>query len=101
VTPDDVQIRADLCAACATPCAFRDDTLAHANPCATCPRQPPVWSKYDCATATAPALGDLIAAQLARHAPDLVAAVGQCGGCTHAKHALGSTTAHPDPGIVL
>ena len=49
-------------------------------------------------------LGDKIASRIERHilqpmekrAPAIVRAVRKCGGCTHAKHQLGSAEKHPD-----
>ncbi len=42
-----------------------------------------------------------VLSQAEAHAPGIVAAVRRCGGCTQAKHALGSAEPHPDPGVVL
>ena len=77
MSPGVVQVRADICGDCPTPCALQRDPAAHADPCASCPLSPPRWGPWDCSPSapppslpapggdTAPAgmrgLGDLVA----------------------------------------
>lgn len=97
MSPGVAIVRADICAACPTPCAPRPDVL---DPCAACPIHR--WSMHDCGTPAPAALpGDILAARIERHVPTLAAAAAHCGGCTQARHALGSTSRHPDPGVVI
>lgn len=102
LTPFVAAHRADLCADCPTPCQIQGDAVILADPCARCPLERPRWSQWDCVEATP--LGDTLAQSIRehlleparRHAPGLVASVESCGGCTQAKHALGSRDRHPE-----
>lgn len=60
----------------------------------------------------APLPGDALAERIARDLlgpaarafPSTAAVIAEaerCGGCTHAKHTLGSSEPHPDPGSVI
>lgn len=59
-----------------------------------------------------PRIGDSVTAEIERRvlspietampaAAPIVEAVRRCGGCTHARHQLGSDEPHPDPGSVV
>lgn len=103
--PALVQIRADICGDCPAPCEWRHSAAAHSSPAVACPsRRWPAWPE--------PAPGDALAAtiearvlapleQAVPAAAPLVRAARECGGCHHARHALGSKRPHRDPGVVL
>lgn len=54
-------------------------------------------------------LGDAVAGLIEQHAlshvavraPSVARSLKKCGGCTQAKHALGSAEKHPDAGAVI
>lgn len=93
--------RESFCRKCSTPCEARPDVH---DPCSVCPIDK--WRTFRCQQQHP---GDAIAAAIERsvltpaekHAPAVVAAVRKCGGCTQAKHALGSAGKHPDTGTVI
>lgn len=102
MSPGVIQVRADICSDCPTPCAWQRDARAHAEPCAACPIGR--WGEWgDCSQLP----GDKLAALIERRvltpieqaipaAAQVVASVRRCGGCTQAKHQLGSNDRHPD-----
>lgn len=94
-----------MCLECPTPCARQLDETHHADPCAACALGR--WQAVGCQPA-----GDALAARIEQHvleplerhvpaAAELVETVRRCGGCAHARHALGSVEPHPDPGVVV
>lgn len=106
--PHVAQVIADICADCPEPCAWQRDPVAHADACRACPIRR--WSQWGaCPESPEPLPGDVAADLIERHvlgrarehAPGIVAAVERCGGCGHAKHAMGSRAKHPDPGTVV
>lgn len=46
MSPNAIQVRADICEACPTPCERQRDAAFHATPCAACPASPPRWNQY-------------------------------------------------------
>lgn len=51
--PGVIQVRADICRDCPTPCDLQRDGSVHANPCASCPARK--WGKWDCDPSAQPA----------------------------------------------
>lgn len=93
--PADIEIRAEICARCATPCDQRADASFRADPCSECPISPPGWGRYGgsgCAQHRTFGLGDLVAtvAQPIARAIDAVAGtnIKGCGGCKKRQEAL-------------
>jgi hypothetical protein len=59
MTPDDIQVRRDICQGCKLDCPERA-TISHADPCEACPRR--VWHAWgDCARVTAPTPAEMAA----------------------------------------
>lgn len=78
MSPGVVQVRADICGACPSPCAWQRDARAHAEPCAACPAGR--WGQWgDCSAAqpapSLPAPGGVTAPTGLRGLGDLVAVV--------------------------
>lgn len=90
-----IEVRAEICARCATPCAHQNDGKFHADPCAECPAAPRNWGRYDCEPF---GLGDLVAtvAQPIARAIDTVAGtnIKGCGGCAKRRAALNRLVPH-------
>lgn len=94
MSPLEVQVRRDICQGCASPCPeHQAGQIAHADPCAECPRRE--WHAHgDCAEGAEPpaeaagiGLGDAVAAvaQPIARAVDALTGGGThlatCGGC--------------------
>jgi hypothetical protein len=103
MSPGVATVRADICGDCPTPCEPRPDV---GDPCAACHLRR--WGQHDCGPA--PILpGDRVSSEIERrilrpvesYAPGIVKALRRCGGCGHAKHAMGSNQPHPDAGTVV
>jgi hypothetical protein len=95
VSPDVIQVRADICRDCPTPCERQHDAAHHGDPCAACPLPRPRWGEWDCGTAQptrAPAPGDspwrrrlrgLVAAGMLVPAATRHARRDTCAACPH------------------
>ena len=80
MSPGVVQVRADLCADCPTPCERQLDAAFHRDPCAACPIGR--WGQWgDCSAAQSvpslPAPGGVAAPTGLRGLGDLVAVVAE------------------------
>ena len=85
-----VEIRAEICGRCSTPCEHQKDSEFHRDPCAECPLSPRQWGPYGQCKSFG--LGDLVAAvaQPIAGAIDAVAKtnIKGCGGCAQRRAAL-------------
>lgn len=50
MNPGVIQVRADICHDCPSPCAWQRDATAHSNPCASC--RLGRWGNWECASPT-------------------------------------------------
>lgn len=85
-----VEIRAEICARCPTPCEQQRDAKAHRDPCAACPIVPTGWGNYDQCEQFG--LGDAVASVAQPIARGLDRVLGtnlaNCGGCKSRQAAL-------------